>query len=126
MVVAGGQGDYTGSWETAASPLQNRLGKGEWNQGLSKARTPFGELQRRHFLKTLYTNKLQPAGHHVVVNYHSQFANSAAKESVTVLKDADDQWRVIMYGIEKTDTPPPEAPPSPPQEESSEETTSSP
>ncbi len=111
------QGDYPGSWDNAASALQNLVGKGEWAQGLTKGRSTFGALERRHFLKTKYSNKLQPAGHHVVVNYHSQFANGPAKESVTVMKDADNQWRVLMYGINKTDTSPPEEAPTEPQEE---------
>lgn len=106
------KGNYAGSWDQAASPLQNRVGRGEWTQGLTGARKGFGALTRRHFVKTMYTNKLQPAGHYVVVNYHSQFEHSPAKESVTVYQDADNEWRVLMYGIEKTDAPPPEEAPA--------------
>ena len=113
--------DYVTSWDTGARRLQDSVPAGDWTAGLAKARAPFGDLQRRHFVKTTYTNKLKPAGHYVVVKYHSQFANFPAKESVTIMQEADNQWRVVMYGIEKTDTPPPaEEVPAEPQDEATE------
>ena len=117
------KGEFITSWDTGARRLQDFVPAGDWKAGLEKARGPFGEMQRRHFVKTKYTNKLQPPGHYVVVSYHSQFAKSAAKESVTVVREADNQWRVLMYGIEKTDTPPPaEEAPTEPQNEAVEAT----
>ncbi|MDX2024649.1 MAG: DUF4019 domain-containing protein [Deltaproteobacteria bacterium] len=117
------KGELITSWDTAARRLQDFVPAGDWKAGLEKARGPFGEMQRRHFVKTKYTNKLQPPGHYVVVSYHSQFAKSPAKESVTVVREADNQWRVVMYGIEKTDTPPPaEEAPTEPQNEAVEAT----
>lgn len=106
------RGDFATSWETAASRLQNTVGKGDWTKGLTGARGSFGALTRRHFVKTRYTNKLQPAGQYVVVSYHSLFENAPALESVTVVQDEDNQWRVVMYGIEKTKEAPPEDAPA--------------
>lgn len=117
------KGEFITSWDTGARRLQDFVPAGDWKAGLEKARGSFGEMQRRHFVKTKYTNKLQPPGHYVVVSYHSQFAKSPAKESVTVVREADNQWRVLMYGIEKTDTPPPaEEAPTEPQNEAVETT----
>jgi hypothetical protein len=112
------KGEFIASWDTGARRLQDFVPAGDWKAGIEKARGSFGDLQRRHFVKTKYTNKLQPPGHYVVVSYHSQFAKAPAKESVTVVREADNQWRVLMYGIEKTDTPPPaEEAPTEPQNE---------
>lgn len=101
------KGDFLLSWDTGARQLQDVVPASDWTAGLGKAREPFGEMQRRVFIKTKYSNKLNPPGHYVLVKYHSQFAGSAAMETVTVVKDIDNLWRVVMYAIEKTKTPPP-------------------
>jgi len=101
------KGDFLLSWDTGARQLQDVVPASDWTAGMGKAREPFGEMQRRVFTKTKYTNKLNPPGHYVLVKYHSQFASTPAIETVTVVKDIDNLWRVVMYAIEKTKTPPP-------------------
>lgn len=101
------KGDFLLSWDTGARQLQDVVPASDWTAGLGKAREPFGAMQRRVFIKTKYTNKLNPSGHYVLVKYHSQFASSPAIETVTVDKDIDNLWRVVIYAIEKTKTPPP-------------------
>jgi hypothetical protein len=96
------QGDYAGSWESAASLFKAAVTKERWQQQMDMGRKPFGELITRKVKSTTYATSLPgaPDGEYVVIQYQTSFQNKkSAVETVTPMKDKDGRWHVSGYFI---------------------------
>jgi hypothetical protein len=96
------QGDYTGSWESAASLFKAAVTKERWQQQMDMGRKPFGELITRKVKSATYATSLPgaPDGEYVVIQYQTSFQNKkSAVETVTPMKDKDGRWHVSGYYI---------------------------
>ncbi len=97
------QGQYTASWDAAAPLFQASTTKQQWEGAAQGARSPLGELGKRALRAAEYKTSLPnaPAGEYVVVHYDSAFAKkAAAREIVTLMRGADDTWKVVGYFVE--------------------------
>ena len=93
---------YAESWDEAAQVFRNAISKPDWERAVAAARAPFGALEKRELISATYAEQLphSPAGKYVVIQYRTQFAGGkSAIETVTPMKDADGNWRVVGYYI---------------------------
>jgi hypothetical protein len=95
-------GDYSGSWDRAASLVQASISKPNWIHAVGSARQPLGALISRKVKSATFTRSLPgaPDGEYVVIKYDAQFEHKgAAVETVTPLLDKDGSWKVSGYFI---------------------------
>ena len=96
------QGKYAESWENAASYFKNAVPETQWLQSMKGARQPLGKMVTRRPLSATFATSLPgaPDGQYVVIQYSTSFENKAsAVETVTPMRDPDQQWRVSGYFI---------------------------
>lgn len=95
-------GQYAASWEKSSSFFRAAITSQDWEQSLQGARSAFGALNARKLGSANYATTLPgaPDGEYVVFEFNSRFENKAAAvETVTVMKDIDNEWRVGGYFI---------------------------
>jgi len=95
---------YQQSWQEAAVLFRERVTQDQWRQILTEVREPLGDVQRREILSTQYKTSVKkgPEGQYVVVEFTVAFSNGKETvETVTPMKEADGQWRVVGYSMEK-------------------------
>jgi len=98
------KGDYTASYEEAASIFKLAVTKEDWLQKVRTARNPLGKVISRKLKGTQYKTSLPgaPDGEYVVIQYDTSFENkrsASAVETITPTLDKDAQWRVSGYFI---------------------------
>lgn len=96
------KGDVAKSWGTSAALFRAAVTQQQWQQALSGARGPLGELTSRELLLAKYETSLPgaPDGEYVIIQFKTVFENKAnAVETVTPMKDPDGEWRVSGYLI---------------------------
>ena len=96
------KGDYTASYEEAASIFKLAVTKEDWLQKVRAARNPLGKVISRKLKGTQYKTSLPgaPDGEYVVIQYDTSFENKrSAVETITPTLDKDAQWRVSGYFI---------------------------
>lgn len=92
---------YRESWSRAATLFRRQLGPGQWQQAMTAAREPLGDLRSRKLLSAAYATSLPgaPDGEYVVLRYQTSFsAKKNAIETVTPMLDGD-AWRVSGYYV---------------------------
>ena len=96
------KGDYSASYEEAASIFKLAVTKEDWLQKVRAARNPLGKVISRKLKGTQYKTSLPgaPDGEYVVIQYDTSFENKrSAVETITPTLDKDAQWRVSGYFI---------------------------
>ena len=98
------KGDYTASYEEAASIFKLAVTKEDWLQKARAARNPLGKVISRKLKGTQYKTSLPgaPDREYVVIQYDTSFENkrsASAVETITPTLDKDAQWRVSGYFI---------------------------
>ena len=95
-------GDHARSWREAASLLQNSVTQSQWESALQASRVPLGSVKSRTLKAATFSRTLAgvPDGEYGVIEYETGFASkSLAIETVTIMKDQDDRWKVAGYFI---------------------------
>ena len=95
-------GRYAESWKQASSLFRRQVTAEQWEKALDSVRSPLGRLVSRAVRSAEFTRSLPgaPDGEYVVVQYDSSFENKKQGiETVTVMKDSDEAWRVGGYFI---------------------------
>lgn len=97
-------GQYDQSWQGAADYLKNQVPLDQWIARLTAVRTAAGKNLERREEKHFYTKEQKdglPEGEYMVYTFASKFENQAkVTETVTVMLEQDDIWRVAGYFIE--------------------------
>ncbi len=96
------KGDYTASYDEAASIFRLAITKEDWLQKVRAARDPLGKVISRKLKGRQYKTSLPgaPDGDYVVIQYDTSFENKrSAVETITPTLDKDAQWRVSGYFI---------------------------
>ncbi len=96
------KGDYTASYDEAASIFRLAITKEDWLQKVRAARDPLGKVISRKLKGSRYKTSLPgaPDGEYVVIQYDTSFENKrSAIETITPTLDKDAQWRVSGYFI---------------------------
>lgn len=94
--------DARGSWEAAGASFRSAVAPEKWAEQLTATRKPLGELASRILAVEQTLNGLpgEPPGDYVVHQYHAVYdGRQAVTETVTLLREADDNWRVVGYFI---------------------------
>jgi Protein of unknown function (DUF4019) len=96
-------GHYARSWREAALYVRQTVGESAWVASVARARAVCGPLQARRFVSAYATSYLpdSPDGHYVVIHYASRFAHkNPAAETLTLVEETPQHWRVIGYYID--------------------------
>ncbi len=93
-------GQYSQSWNEAASFFKQRVTAQQWESAVKSVREPLGKLESRKLKHAQYTKTMPggPDGEYVILQFDTSFANKkAAIETVTPMKDKDGKWRVAGH-----------------------------
>jgi hypothetical protein len=91
-----------GSWNAAGSKFKESTTVKQWGVTLSQSRAPYGARDQRAVLSTSFSTKLEgvPEGEYAIIMFRTSFANRAdSRETMTLERGADGEWRVIGYVI---------------------------
>lgn len=92
---------YRESWTRAATLFRRQVNAEQWQQAMTAARSPLGDLRSRKLLSATYATSLPgaPDGEYVVLQYQASFsAKKSAIETVTPMLDGGN-WRVSGYYV---------------------------
>jgi len=94
--------EFEQTWELAASVFKSALTRDAWVKAAQSARKPLGAVKSRTDKSVTWSRSLPgvPDGQYVVIQYDTVFENKAGSvETLTVMVDTDDEWRMIGYFI---------------------------
>jgi len=94
---------YESSWRLSAKLMQERIPMDKWQEQLVAIRKTLGPLVKREQKDISYATvaKDSPDGEYIQIFYDSRFgANPKVEETLTVMLDADGQWRVAGYFVQ--------------------------
>jgi predicted Ser/Thr protein kinase len=95
-------GKYAESWTEAEPNFRSAVSQVEWISDLTSVRSPLGALLSRSLKSVRSCNSLPgaPAGHYVVMQFDTSFANSDSNvETVTFAQTKDGKWEASGYFI---------------------------
>jgi hypothetical protein len=95
-------GQYSQSWTTASSTFRKDVDEDKWDKTIQAVLHTLGKPSNRKLEKTAATKTLpgSPDGNYIVVTYQTNFTNKkAATETVALVLDSDQNWRVSGYVI---------------------------
>jgi len=95
-------GQFESSWNTASTFFQAANSESDLVQSLNAARSSFGALKTREIVAKTFSRTLPgaPNGRYVVFHFDTSFEKQAtATETLSLIKDGDDVWRVAAYFI---------------------------
>ena len=91
------------SWQMAGKQFRNAMSEAGWTEALHKVRIPLGPVGERALLSTKFTTNFSGAaaeGDYALLLYRTSFASRTdARETVTLERESDGEWRVIGYFI---------------------------
>jgi Protein of unknown function (DUF4019) len=93
---------YDRSWQSSAKLLQERVSLDEWTQQLRKIRAAVGPVVDRTQSDISYATTAtdSPEGEYVQIFYETRSqVKEGLEETVTVMLEADGQWRVAGYFV---------------------------
>jgi hypothetical protein len=93
-------GDLWAVWTHCSGLFRDTIDRSAWEKTLQTWRAPLGSTCARtlHAAKLTRSIPAAPLGEYVLLQFKTQFACSAsAVETVTLLKDQDNTWRVSGY-----------------------------
>ena len=93
---------YDQSWDGIADYLKRSVEKEKFLSQLKTVRNIFGRLKARTAKRTQFLTSMPsaPDGSYVVIQYETEFAEKkAAVETVVMVLDKDDKWRVSGYDV---------------------------
>lgn len=94
-------GEYAESWNQTAPFFHSQLSSKQWEQALSKVRTPLGKLISRQVKNSSSHTSLPgaPDGEYIVVTLSASYEHKeSATETVTV-SNVGGKWQVVGYFI---------------------------
>ena len=95
-------GDFEKSWQTASVFFRNAVPQANWSKALQSSRSPLGILEQRTLTSFQEATSLPgaPDGHYCILIYTTAFAKKKqATETLTLIEEADGQWRAAGYFI---------------------------
>ena len=96
-------GDLAGSHARAGAKFRKAVSDKEWTVAYETERRPRGAVAQRTLYQTQFDTKLagMPGeGEYALLLFRASFANqSDARETVTLERESDGQWRIVGYSI---------------------------
>ena len=96
------RGDAKASWNAAGKQFQNAISADRWAEGLKALRLPLGAIAGRTMLSTEFTKSFPGAadGDYAMLVFRTNFGKKTdGRETVTLQRESDGNWRVIGYSI---------------------------
>ena len=93
---------FQSSWNAASTFFQEAISESDWVLSLTAARSSFGGLESRQLASATFSRTMPgaPDGRYVVFQFDTSFENKqAASETLSMIKDEDDVWKVAGYFI---------------------------
>jgi hypothetical protein len=94
--------DVGPSWDDTSTLFRRLVDREQWRDSLAKVDALFGRPEERELATVRYTTSVPgaPDGHYVLLEYNARFARKQeAVETVVVMRDEDDAWRVSGYFV---------------------------
>jgi hypothetical protein len=94
--------DSAASHKAAGERFRGAVTVAQWAHSLKAARVPLGPLGQRTLLSTKFEKSFAgvPDGEYALLQYRTVFAKkSEARETITLERERDGEWRVIGYFI---------------------------
>ena len=94
---------FESSWHAASTFFQAAITESDWVHFLKAARLSFGALKTREIAAATFSRTLPGAadGRYVVFEFDTAFEkNESATETVSMIRDSNDEWRVAGYFIQ--------------------------
>ncbi|MBF6030996.1 DUF4019 domain-containing protein [Pseudomonas sp. P115] len=90
------------TWSTSSPLLQATTSELMWTNGIKAIRLGLGDYVERTSANIGFTTQMPdvPAGSYAVVECVTTFSTGPAMENI-VLRDDDNQWRVVGYSVNK-------------------------
>jgi len=95
-------GKYTESWKKTALIFQNKVPQDQWDTTLHLVRSPLGKLVSRELSGMQYATNIPaaPMGHYAIIQFKTVFKDKQGSvETVTLMLEPDEVWRVAGYFI---------------------------
>lgn len=95
-------GQFEASWNNASTFFQSAISESDWARSLNDARSSFGEMETREIASATFSRTLPgaPDGNYVLFQFDTSFEKQAsAMETLSMMKDGEDVWRVAGYLI---------------------------
>ena len=96
-------GEYGRSWETSSAFFRAAVSEAGWIAAVQAARKPFGACIQREQTGRQEATSLPgaPDGDYLILLFTTNFASKkAARETLTLMREPDRQWRVAGYFIQ--------------------------
>ena len=96
------QGEYRQSWQEAGSYFKSMITQQQWIDQIKGVSKVLGKVKNRTLRDKQKATTLPgaPDGEYESISYTTNMENKiAAVETVTVVKDKDNQWRMVGYFI---------------------------
>ena len=104
-LALGDSGKNAEAWDEAAQILKNQITKREWVEISNEARITLGKVESRTLTSTVrYIKSLPdaPGSEYVTFQYETIHENQKQSiETLTLIKEKDEQWRVAGYFINR-------------------------
>jgi len=94
------RGDAKAAWDAGGKKFRSTLSAAQWAEALAKERTLNGAVTRRTVGPARFHASVPglPEGEYVQILFRTSFAKKPnGRESLTLEREADGQWRVIGY-----------------------------
>lgn len=89
-------GKYAESWAEASTMLKKQVTVEQWTDLTTKGRSSFGAVSSRTINSRKFSTSLPgaPPGEYVILTFDGHFEKRNAVETVVMVRDGDDGWRV--------------------------------
>ena len=94
--------EYEQSWESSSRLMREKIFLEVWNERISAMRDKFGSLNSRKQDDVSFSDFAEnaPDGQYLTFTYASSFEKkSSATETINLMLEEDDRWRVVGYFI---------------------------
>jgi len=95
-------GQFETSWNAASTLFKAAISESDLMQSLNAVGSSFGALKAREIVAATFSKTLSgaPNGRYVVFQFDTSYEKQAsATETLSLIKDGDDVWRVAAYII---------------------------
>jgi len=96
-------GEYGRSWDTSSAFFRTAVSEASWIASLQAVRKPLGDRIHREQISSQEAANLPgaPDGEYRILLFSAEFVEQkAARETITLMREPDGQWRVAGYFIQ--------------------------
>lgn len=95
-------GNYPESWREASTQFKTLQSEAKWIKTIQSIRAPLGSKDARYIAAAGYTKAPSgfSDGNYIMLKFYVTYSKyGLASESITLIKDTDETWRVAEYKL---------------------------